>query len=626
MGAACTGLFSQSLGGEPGDIEVEVRLLDLRGGAATINTKRSAPSIAHGGAIRITADEMTMDSALIATDALFKSPTPSEAAVPVVADAGDVSVRTRSLRMQGSSLISGITLGSGSGGDIHVAADDILLSGIDLARRPSIASRTMGPGDGGDLLIEARNLTLQGPSSIAASTWSPKWVWKDFLGRSPNPISDAGAGDAGSLTVRVENLLHLSDGGTLGSVTWSGGDAGDIEIRARSLVLEGTGLLHPTDYRLGMIASTTGRGEDFFTGKPFTNPPDYTRLFDIPAGNGGDIDIGVEELRNDGGIIFSSTSSEGSAGDVTIRANRVLATAPPEGNIYSIESDSYPTNPRGVRTYEVLPFVHGPSGHVRLLGTGSDSELRVEGATVVSASTSTAAAGGNLTIDFDRVIVDGGVLSVASQFPVDYDPAKWPPGSEVEKNVRGRAGDLSLIVHDSLQVLDGGRITAQSYRGDGGNVDIQAINSVELFGGSITAEVGIDGGAETAGGNISIDPTWVILEDGSVISADAHEGHGGNVSIRTQGLFVSPDSRISASSELGVDGTVAVDSPETNLAGELASLSQAYLDAGSLIGDRCGAGAGSFALRDGPAVLAAPDGMLASPLLRLAANGLAQAR
>ena len=129
------------------------------------------------------------------------------------------------------------------------------------------------------------------------------------------------------------------------------------------------------------------------------------------------------------------------------------------------------------------------------------------------------------------------------------------------------------------------------------------------------------------GGNISIDPTWVILQDVSRITAEAFEGHGGKISIQTQGLFVSPDSKISASSELGVSGTVRVDAPESNVISELANLSQDYLDGGGLLGDRCTAGgAGAFAVRGGPAVPTAPDEALASPLVELAGSGLARAR
>jgi large exoprotein involved in heme utilization and adhesion len=186
-----------------------------------------------------------------------------------------------------------------------------------------------------------------------------------------------------------------------------------------------------------------------------------------------------------------------------------------------------------------------------------------------------------------------------------------------------------LIAHDRLRLSNGGGISAESIRSDGGNIAIRAGNAVEMFASSITAEVGIEAGAEATGGNISIDPTWVLLENGSVISANAHAGNGGNVSIRTQGLFVSPDSRISASSALGIDGTVEVDAPETNLTGELAQLSQSYLDAASLIGDRCGAAGraqGSFALRDGVVIPLPPDAALASPLLHPLGNELARAR
>jgi hypothetical protein len=429
-------------------------------------------------------------------------------------------------------------------------------------------------------------------------------------------------GDAGDVRIEVDNLRVL-DGATITSLSWGGGDAGNIAIRARDILITGSGPYGRGANHVGIISTFSSRGEEVAFGLGI---PDVKRSANV-TGSAGDIDIETESLRIEGGTIVSSTASDGAAGNVTIRANRILASSSPGNHPFAIEAESFRMGPEGaVGSDDVLPYSHGRAGNVSLIGIGPDSELVVQGTSVISARTGTPADGGHLLVDFDRVDLDGGRLTVGS---ILHPEELHPADSVAELNVSGKAGDLTLIVRDRLRLSNGGRISAESIRSDGGNIEIQAGNAVELFGSSITAEVGIKGDRQATGGNISIDPTWVLLEDGSRISANAHSGNGGNISIRTQGLFVSPDSEISASSALGIDGTVEVDSPETNLTGELAQLSQSYLDAASLIGDRCAAAGraqGSFALRDGAAIPLPPDAGLASPLVQPLEDELVRAR
>lgn len=607
FGPTCSGLLSQSRGGDPGDIDVGVRRLDLVGSWPTIRANRNVQSTAGDGAILIATDEMHLnDGGSVTTDAL--SPGGSTVAH---ADAGDISIRTRLLETTGFSSISANTLGSGDGGNIHIVADVIRMQNNvpGGTERGGVRSQTLGSGNGGEILIEARDVTLEERVWVATNSYDPFL----FLKSSLDP------GDAGSIRMDVDQLRVL-DGATITSSTIGGGSSGDIVIFARSVLVRGYGVIESLGtgtHHVGVISTYSSRGDDI------DRPLNATRA-NHPVGNAGSIDIEADDVRIDGGTIISSTLSDGAAGDVTIRANRLVAAASPGNWDVPIQSGSFRVGYRRVGSNEDLPYEQGPAGNVNLIGIGTGSELRVEGIAAVSANTGTPASGGNLFVDFDRVTLDGGTLSVASAL---YPDENHPVGSLAERNVTGEAGDLTVIAHDSLRLENGGRITAQSIRSDGGNLDIQAGNAVELFGSSITAEVGIEADAEATGGNISIDPEWVLLDDGSVISAEAHAGNGGNISIRTQGLFVSPDSRISASSQYGVSGTVAIDSPESNLSGELANLSQDYVDAAGLIGDRCGAGstgAGSFAVSDAVAIAPAPDEALSSPLLELSAEGLAQ--
>ena len=127
--------------------------------------------------------------------------------------------------------------------------------------------------------------------------------------------------------------------------------------------------------------------------------------------------------------------------------------------------------------------------------------------------------------------------------------------------------------------------------------------------------------AETGGGNITIDPVFVILQNGSSIVATADEGYGGQIRITTDRFFAFPGSEVSAASRNPeLSGRVEIHSPDVNLAGTLTPLPSTFLDAASLMRARCaarrsGERAGSFAVRGPGGIPAEPDGWLPAPLL-----------
>ena len=95
-------------------------------------------------------------------------------------------------------------------------------------------------------------------------------------------------------------------------------------------------------------------------------------------------------------------------------------------------------------------------------------------------------------------------------------------------------------------------------------------------------------GGPRNGGNISIDPRFVTLNMSRII-ANAYGGKRGNVSIVSDYFLASPDSRVQASSQLGISGTINITAPDVDLRGSLIVLPSNYLDATSLMRDRCAA-------------------------------------
>ena len=126
--------------------------------------------------------------------------------------------------------------------------------------------------------------------------------------------------------------------------------------------------------------------------------------------------------------------------------------------------------------------------------------------------------------------------------------------------------------------------------------------------------------ADTAGGNITIDPQFVVLQNSQII-AQAFAGSGGAINIIATSAFIAdPTSIVDASSTLGISGTINIQSPVQNIGGELTALSQEFSSAAALLAQQCAARAadGKFstfvvAAREGLPV--EPGGFLASPSL-----------
>ena len=148
--------------------------------------------------------------------------------------------------------------------------------------------------------------------------------------------------------------------------------------------------------------------------------------------------------------------------------------------------------------------------------------------------------GGSVVLHADRIdLHDGGEISAAST------------GS-------GDAGDLSVTADDEL-VMTSGALRTSAPSSAGGDIEISVQRRVLLTDSSITAEAG--GVTSTdSGGNVTIDPEYVILNSSDIV-ARANAGNGGNITIQAGFFVASGDSTIDASSTSGIDGAVLIDSP-----------------------------------------------------------------
>jgi hypothetical protein len=256
-------------------------------------------------------------------------------------------------------------------------------------------------------------------------------------------------------------------------------------------------------------------------------------------------------MQDGGALVTQTTSSVGEGGDIVVEVGELVL----EG---TARIDSSTRNAE-------------QGGNIRVTATesveisGRESDTEFSGITTIAQPESSGDAG-TIEISAPRMTISGGGEVSAKAL-----------GS-------GNAGRVVIITGDTFQVLEGS-VTTSSENASGGQVDIQAKRLVYLRNSEVTTSV-LDGAG--GGGDLSIDPELVVLDSSRVV-ANAVLGAGGNIRIEAGQFIASADSRVDASSALGIDGNVEVDSPDENLAGELAALPTAYSDPGALLRDSCAA-------------------------------------
>jgi large exoprotein involved in heme utilization and adhesion len=146
----------------------------------------------------------------------------------------------------------------------------------------------------------------------------------------------------------------------------------------------------------------------------------------------------------------------------------------------------------------------------------------------------------------------------------------------------GNAGNLT-IQSGSTVVMKNSEMTTEALHASGGQIEITAPEMVRLIDSTISTSVA-GSTVDTAGGNITIDPQFVILQNSQIFS-QSHAGAGGAVLVTAGFFLMDPASVLAASSQIGV--LVEFESPLSKVT---AHLSQQFSSAAALLlAQRCAA-------------------------------------
>ncbi len=414
----------------------------------------------------------------------------SFAAAGAMAPAIEVIGSDLFIRGDGGYAIRGITsntFGSGSGAAIRVT----MSGGIRIENAGLIASLSASSGAAGSIRIDTGTLEIEGMESNMAAP-------NDFLTGVAALNFESGSG--GTIAVNAQDSITLTRGGLIDSSSFGSGAGGIITVTSPEI-------------------SVDRAGSEFFTG--IGSDSSF-------SGHAGSISVrtGRLTLRN-GGLISSSTSSSGDAGNILVMADQLLATGTGSASDYVFSEKS------GIAAGSKSAVALQPLGKGGTIQIDSDLFQLERGAAVQTRAEGTATAG--------DIFISAGDVALYSAATLSVESVGADAGS-LRMNLRG-----SLVVRDSTLVAQAGA--------DGGNIEISS-GGIQRFSASQ-----VSANAQGLGGNISFAGAPHLILDHTPVSASAVDLDGGTIAVTT-GTFFANESPLDVSSSHGAPGTVTIETLE----------------------------------------------------------------
>ncbi len=383
----------------------------------------------------------------------------------------------------------------------------------------------------------------------------------------------------GNIDIQVGDIILVQSGFLQ---TQSTGSAGNINLMARQILLDGTlgQSLLAADTQLfsmgdaGDITLSATDSVELIGDEPgpfiIFDPQQlgFSRVIELGFGEttiqatafgsglSGTIEVNADQLTiRDGALIANAASlfnNEGEPGDVTINVNdlylsgfSILAT----GTVGSLDGGRLEINSDRIRLDDGAGI-----GVSSVFGTGNAGELIIRtndlvvaGGSAIAANSLGGGSSGLLDIQAQSILVDGTSVdnSFSSSLLTDVSPTSTGPG-----------GSLNIQTN-TLEVLNGGQIRASTQGSENaGNLNIIA-DQVTVSGTSpnnapSTIEAQSTGIGDA--GNIHLEADQLTIRDQATISTQSLQGNGGDIFLGLdEVLLLRQQGTISATA--GVIGT-----------------------------------------------------------------------
>ncbi|HUK82255.1 MAG TPA: filamentous hemagglutinin N-terminal domain-containing protein [Verrucomicrobiae bacterium] len=578
------------LGGSPGSIAVQQSALSVSDGKG-ISLVGGDISV-DGGSVQSPAGQINMVSVQSAGEAPADPTTLSVAAfnaafprqgeinlqngaqVDASGDGGGRIVIRGGALLTDNSLIQANTTGATDGRGIDIA----VVNDLNLANGGQINSlSTMGLGAGGNISITAGSIRLDG-GGLTDDNFNPTTQISAATG---DPLLGGGLGKGGDIVIQAARL-ELVNSAQISSASFGAGNAGRIEITASSVRLDAL-LTTPTQVTANSYQNDGGGNAGdivIHTGTLDMLNGATLLAATFGSGNAGLVDIDAKSVNLlSGAIITAGTFGAGSGGNIQITAGTLridgqeTLTVGPDllTGIQAVTTADQALAPGGGIQISAgsLELQHMGSIFTDSFGSGPSGNVEIKAGSVTLTGSSTIKAAGE---------ADGPAGGVSVQ--VD-DSLKMTDHSALEVSAANNdGGDISVTAGKDIQVKHS-QITAEAAQ-NGGNIELTAARRIYLLHSPLSANAHLGNG-----GNITFDPTYVVLNNSPVTAQVDVQGNGGMVTVNSDFFFTS-DSPFNVSTPSGIPGTVVVTAPTIDLSASLVPLPSDLIDAESLLRPDCG--------------------------------------
>jgi len=520
--------------GAAGGIIMNVGRLELTDGAVLSSTSRS---LGRGGNITIKASKKVVvgDRGIGQFPSSITSDTGNGSTLSGGGKGGVIEITTPQLEIDGGQL------SSTSFGDSDAGRITLFVERLDMTAGASIVADAFAAGNGGEIeVLASERARIVGDGTVFGSTITSRAV-------------PGSTGDAGKITM-LTPLIDLK-GGLIGAETFSAGQAGRVGLLADRILISDAGAVESSSFGAGAggDVDVTARVELRITSPRDASDLARSKITSTTAGGGaaGDVSLDAPIVVLDGRAFVTAEGAGGAdAGRIKILGGFLGVL-----NGARITSDTEDGQGGNISIELTKLF--------QLSGTDANGIP-----SVVSTSSFGAGDGGTIAVTAPKIAMQGtAIIAIGIG--------------------TGNAGDLTFVASDTFEATNAA-VSTQTEGAEGGDITFEVGRLFSLKGSGVTTSVQAGAGD---GGNIAIDPIFVVLRD-SRIEANAFGGNGGNISIVADNFLADEASVVRASSALGIDGDVLIDTLDGDVTSGLTKLPGGFLEAAAKLAQQCNARGG----------------------------------
>ena len=380
---------------------------------------------------------------------------------------GNIQVQGRQVTLDGGSALQSFTFGNGNSGDVFVRATELFAINRDSSNtlQSGIYTDSNSSGKGGNIIVTTDKLLIN--ENVVLSSAS------------------TGSGNAGNIDITAKNIDLIINNQNInnlffpifiGVLAYDTGNGGNLKITTDNLRMTGGSVLEASTVGIGNAGTIDITAKSIFLDGSNSRFPSAIFSESVGTGNGGNVRITADSiLLKNGGQILVDTQDNGNAGNLSINS-KLIDISGQNGN-----------NRSGL--FANATFGAGNGGNIQV----NSDRLIVRDGGIISASNfntsltvpdpSNVGSGsvGNITINSPSILLDQGSINVDSlsgsrgNINLNSNLILLRNRSTISANAFGTATGGNITINTALLVAiptENSDITATSINSFGGRVVI----------------------------------------------------------------------------------------------------------------------------------------------------------